>query len=239
MRVADPAVRERAARLHRDLPEQHLAQLVEQRLHEVGFADRDAARRDDDVGAFAAAVANARSSASGTSGTTPMSTISQSSRVEHAVERVAVAVVDLAGGERRADRLQLVAGREERDAQLAVDRDLADAERRQHAELRRAHGLARRGTRPARASGPRRRSGGSGPALPTAPAAMRTPRRILARTLLHHDRVGARGHDAAGEDAHALARARRCGRAACRRTIRRRARGRFRRPRTRSAKRTA
>ena len=62
---------------------------------------------------------------------------------QHPVERVAVAVVDLARGERRADRLQLVAGREERDAQLPVDGDLADAERGHHPELRGAHELPR------------------------------------------------------------------------------------------------
>jgi hypothetical protein len=58
------------------------------------------------------------------------------------VQRVAVRVVDLAGPERRADRLELVAGREEGDAQPPVHRDLADAERRDEAELGRAQDAA-------------------------------------------------------------------------------------------------
>src|SRR5437762_2789123 len=53
---------------------------------------------------------------------------------KHAVERVTVAVVDLARRERRPDRLQLVAGREECDADLAVHADLAQAQRCDHSQ---------------------------------------------------------------------------------------------------------
>ena len=45
MRAADASVGERAAGLHRDLPEQHLAELVQELLDEIGLADRDAAAR--------------------------------------------------------------------------------------------------------------------------------------------------------------------------------------------------
>jgi hypothetical protein len=55
---------------------------------------------------------------------------------EHAVQRVAVRVVDLAFPQRGADGLQLVAGGEESDAKLPVHRDLADAQRRDESQLR-------------------------------------------------------------------------------------------------------
>ncbi len=71
-----------------------------------------------------------------------MSMTSQPSRVSMPCKRVAVAVVDFAGGERRPDRFQFVAGREERDAKLAIDADLAYAQRCDHAELRRVDSLA-------------------------------------------------------------------------------------------------
>ena len=69
---ADLAVGEGTARLHRDLPEHHFAQLVEQRFDEIGFAYGDAA---------AAASLNAFSSSAGSSRTTPMSSTSQPRRV--------------------------------------------------------------------------------------------------------------------------------------------------------------
>ena len=81
---------------------------------------------------------------------------------------------------------------------------------------------ARNTTWPALRSSPAKRR--FCPALPSAPAAMRTTFVLLAGALLHHHRVGARRHHAAGEDAHALSRADAAtARTACPRTIRRRA----------------
>ena len=51
VRAADAAVGERPPGFHRDLPEQHFAELVEQLLDEIGLADGDAAAGDHDVGA--------------------------------------------------------------------------------------------------------------------------------------------------------------------------------------------
>ena len=124
---------------------------------------------------------------------------------QHAVERVTVAVVDFAGRERLADRAQFVAGREERDAQLAVHGHLVDPERREHAEFGRPHRLTRakhgRATSQVLAGEAailaflrdgtgrdRHAAGGFGGAL------------------LHDDRVRAGGHDAPGEDPHGFAR---------------------------------
>ena len=50
MRVADFAVSQRPARFHRDLPEQHFAELVEDLLDVIGFAHGNAAAGDDHVG---------------------------------------------------------------------------------------------------------------------------------------------------------------------------------------------
>jgi hypothetical protein len=75
------------------------------------------------------------------------------------VDRVAVAVVDLARAERSADRLQFVAGGKERDAQPAKHGDLTDAKRGHHAELRRMHEVAGAEHELPPASSPRRRNG--------------------------------------------------------------------------------
>ena len=140
VRGADAAVRERAARLHRDLPEQDLAQLVEQLLDEIGLADRHAAGRDDHVGCGRRIGERALERFRHVGHHAHVEHIAVEAH-QHAVDRVAVAVVDLARAELRADGPELVAGREERDAKLAVDRDLADPERGHHAELRRVHEL--------------------------------------------------------------------------------------------------
>ena len=97
--------------------------------------------------AVAAALANARSSASGSSRhDAHVDDVAAEAR-QHAVQRVAVAVVDLARAERRADRAQLVAGREERDAQLAVDRALRRCRATRACRARPGAPAARRGTR--------------------------------------------------------------------------------------------
>ena len=90
------AVGERAARLHGDLPEHHFAQLVEQVLHEVGFADRHAAAGDHDVGGWRPRSLNARSSSFGIVAHHAHVDHLAAEPRQHAVERVAVAVVDLA-----------------------------------------------------------------------------------------------------------------------------------------------
>ena len=123
---------------------------------------------------------------------------------QHAVQRVAVAVVDLAGRQRRADRHQLVAGREERHAQPAIDRDFADPQRRHRSQLGRAHPLP----------GTEHHLTGLEVLAGEAPVLARLrdracgdghPAGNLARALLHDDGVGAFRHHRAGEDAHRLA----------------------------------
>jgi hypothetical protein len=66
---------------------------------------------------------------------------------QHAVQGVAVAVVDLPRAERLADRGEFVAGREERHARPAPHAYLADAERGDEAEMRRAAAACRRPAR--------------------------------------------------------------------------------------------
>src|SRR6267378_2798284 len=120
--------RHRPARAHRDLPEQHFADLRHQLLGEVRLADRDAAGRDDGVGG----------------GCSPGKCDLELSRIvahyseisylyveasEHPMQGVAVGVVDLAFLQRGADGGELVAGREERDAQLTLDAYFGEAER--------------------------------------------------------------------------------------------------------------
>ena len=120
------------------------------------------------------------------------------------MDRVAIAVVDLALSQRRADRPELVAGREERDAQLPVDGDFADAERGHHSELGRVDTLP----------GPEddlprlEILAGEAPVLPRLGDCARGdahPPILLVRAFLHHDGVGTLGHHATGEDAHTLA----------------------------------
>ena len=81
------------------------------------------------------------------------------------MQRVAVAVVDLARRQRRADRRQFVAGREEGDAQAAPDLDFRRRRARRSAPVR-PDRPACRPTVPRRpAPDPRRRGGCSGPAV--------------------------------------------------------------------------
>ena len=137
MGAADLAVGERPPGLHRDLPEHHLAQLVEQILDEIRFADGNAAARDHDVGRGGRVAEGALEE---------LRVVAHHAHVEHfaiqarqhAVDRVAVAVEDLACRGLAADRDELVARGEERDAQLAIDGDLADAQRRDEPDVGRA-----------------------------------------------------------------------------------------------------
>ena len=134
MRLANLAVRERPPRLHRNLPEQHFTQLIEQLFDKIRFAHGYAARSDHHVGALRGG---------GKRALELLRHIFDDAHVhdvavepgKHAVERVAVTVVDLSGRERRANRLQLIAGGKESDANLPIDGHLTDAQRRDHSKL--------------------------------------------------------------------------------------------------------
>ena len=130
---------------------------------------------------------------------------SQSKPRQHAVERVAIAVVDLAFGERLPDRDELVAGREECNPQPPVDRDFVDAERGHHADLRGPQRL----TVAEQDAAALQVLAGEAPVLSGLAHRSRSDRHAagrLLRALLHDDRVGARRHDRAGEDADRLSR---------------------------------
>ncbi len=154
--------------------------------------------------ADSAALANARSSFSGTSSTTPMSIDVAIEPRQHPVQGVAVAVVDLAGGERRADRFQLVAGGKECDPQFPVDADFAHAERCDHADLGGVHALAGAEHHLAGLEILAREAPVGAGSFTSARCAMRTwPSSSLVRSCIT-TAVGARRHHAAGKDAHAL-----------------------------------
>src|SRR6202163_4135017 len=204
MRAADPAVSKRSPRLHGDFPEQNFAELVEELFDVIGRTDRYATGRDHHV---------CRGGRSGKRALELIRHVLDHAHVDHvaieprqhAVQRIAIAVVDLAGLKRRADGLELVAGRKKRDAKLAKDADLADAQRCDHSQLGGMDTLA-----------------GAEDDLPglqvltrKAPVLSRFRHRtgrnanatgVFDGALLHHDGVGAPRHDAASEDAHAFAR---------------------------------
>src|SRR3977135_505675 len=99
MRATDPAVGKRSARLHRDLPEQHFAKAVEDLFDVIRLAYRDAAAGDHHVGRLCSFVKGTLHR---------LRVIADHAHVEyiaaqpgeHAVEGVAVAVVDLPDAER-------------------------------------------------------------------------------------------------------------------------------------------
>ena len=122
--------------------------------------------------------------------------------LQHAVQRVAVGVVDLAFLERRADRGQLVAGGEEGDAQPAPDLHLADAERGDQAELGGAQQLPRLQHRHARLEVLAR---GAHVLARLLPGRDRDAVAVGAAHLLHDDGVRALRHHRAGHHAHAFA----------------------------------
>jgi hypothetical protein len=200
--VADPAERHRPARPHGDLPEEHLAEPAHQLLDEVGLAHRHAARGDDGVGLlrFVEGLFQERGVVAHHAEVADL----DAEAGKHAVERVAVRVVDLAFPERRADGGELIPGGEERHAQPAPDGDLAHAQGCDEADLGRAQQLA----------GPEHRQADL-QILPRVTDVLRLflPRRhddalaVLLHHLLDHHRIGARRHDCPGHDAHALARA--------------------------------
>src|SRR5207253_9404793 len=120
--------RHRRPGAHGDLPEQHLADLRHQLLGEVGFADRYAAGRDDGVGGGGGPGKGDLELSRIVAHHTEISYLYVEAS-EHPVQGVAVGVVDLAFLQRGADGGELVAGREERDAQPAPDAYFGEAER--------------------------------------------------------------------------------------------------------------
>ena len=204
MRAADPAVGERSPRLHGDFPEQNFAELVEELLDVIGLTDGDAAGRDHHVGGRGGGNERALELLRHVLDHAHVDHVAIEPR-QHAVQRVAIAVVDLAGAKRRADGLELVAGGEEGDAQPAIHAHLAHAERRDRAELGRAHSLSCREHRLPRAQV----LAGEAPILARLAHRARGDSDLVVgfgRALLHHDGIGAGRHDAAGENAHAFAR---------------------------------
>ena len=121
--------------------------------------------------------------------------------LQHAPQRVAIAVVDAALVERLADGAQFVAGGKEGDAQAPPDRHLGAAERCEQAEI----------GRPQDAPGTQRRFAAlqvfAGEAAVVASAHHAGGNRHTAvrftRELLRHDGIGAGRHDRARHDADA------------------------------------
>ncbi len=198
--VADPAEGHRPAGPHGDFPEQHFAQPRHQLLDEIGLADRNAAGGDDGVRfrrrrgkrrfqflrivAHHAHVENFHAQ-----------------RREHAVQGVAVRVVNLALRERRANRNEFVAGGKERDAQPAQHFDFRDAERSHQPKVGGAHRLPGAQHRDAR--------------LQVFARGAHVLARFLARRdgdpvalgaagFLHHDGIGTWRHHRAGHYADAF-----------------------------------
>ncbi len=119
------------------------------------------------------------------------------------MQRVAVGVVDLAFRERPADRRELVAGGEEGDAQLSLDLDFRNSEGRDQAELGGAQQPARREHRHADLQVLARVAH----VLPGFLAFRDKHPVVLFVALndfLNDHGIGARRHDCAGHDSHAL-----------------------------------
>ena len=201
MRAVDAAERERPARLHRDLPEQHLAEPVEHLLHVVGVADRDPAARHHDVGC------RGRRCERGFDIFRPIAHDAHVDHLatevgQHAEHRVAVRIEDLARAGRAAELHEFVAGREERDAQPAVHRDLDHADRREHPEFGGAHALSL----VEHDGAGLQILAGLADVLPGLRAGAERDVAVgRLRTLLHDHRVAIRRDDGAREDAHGLA----------------------------------
>src|SRR5260221_9867511 len=199
--TADAAEGHRPSRAHGNLPEQHLAKLRHQRSHEIGLAHRDAAGGDDRIGG--GRLAERGFQLRGVVAHHAQVGDFDAETLQHAVQRVAVGIVDLALLERRADRGELIAGGEERDAQLALHAHLAHAERCDQPHFCRPQPLPRlehwhadlqvlaRIAHVLRALLPRRHDDAVAFAL---------------HHFLDHHGVAARRHHGTSHDAHALAR---------------------------------
>ena len=118
------------------------------------------------------------------------------------MDRVAVAVEDLAFLGRRADRDQLVARGKEGNPQLAVHRDLADAQRRDEADFRRPQ---RKPPLECDLSHGEVFAGAAQVLALLVPGPKRDPAAFRFDVLLHHDSVGSGRHDSARHDADAFA----------------------------------
>ena len=201
MCLANFAVGQRAARLHCNFPEYDFAEFGEKLFHIIGFADRNAARRNHhiaDFTGFGECFFEQRRIIAYHAHIDHLATHAR----QHAVDRVAIAVVNLALGERQAYRNQFVAGGKKHHAQRPNHAHFTDTERGQQPEFCGAndaafgqchctlfqilacvaHVLALHHAR------------GEGDRFGVCPC-----------PLLHDDRVAAFRHHAAGEDAHALA----------------------------------
>ena len=129
MRIADLAICQRPAGLHGDFPEHDFSQLGEQGLDKIGLADRHAAGANDHIADRTGVTKRLFQ---------PCRIVADHAHVEdlaaqagqHAVQRIAVAVVNLAFAEPHwmADRDQLVAGGEKHHPQRTVHADLGDAQ---------------------------------------------------------------------------------------------------------------
>src|SRR5438105_15019754 len=204
MRAANLAVGERSPRLHGDFPEQNFAELVEKLFDVIGLTDGNATGRDHHV---------RRRGRNGERALELLWHVLDDAHVDHvaieprqhSVQRIAIAIVYFAGRKRRADGLELVAGRKKRDAKLAKDADLANAQRCDHSQLGGMDTLA----------GAEHDLPGFQILTREAPVLSRFRHRTvrianaagsLDGALLHHDGLGAPRPDAASEDAHAFAR---------------------------------
>ncbi|CAM2158131.1 hypothetical protein PT2222_40130 [Paraburkholderia tropica] len=202
----DAAERQRAARAHGEAPERDVAERLQLGAREIGFADRDAARGEHDVGARGGLFER---------GGERVGLVAHHAEIDgldiqaaqHRAERVAVAVVDAAGVERLAGRAQFVAGRKEGHAQASLHLDFDETQRGQQADVGGAELAARAqrhaATREVFAPAAAVRAGRAG-------ARAEADRRGFAglverHALLRHDGVAAGGHRRAGHDAHARA----------------------------------
>src|SRR5690606_14304488 len=93
----DTAEGHRTSRPHRDRPERDVAELVHHLLREVGLADRNAARRNDRVGTFGSDAHRVFERFGIVAYDAHVDDVDAEAR-EHRVNRVAIAVVDLACG---------------------------------------------------------------------------------------------------------------------------------------------
>ena len=146
--VFDLAEGERPSRFDRDLPELGSAKLGERRLDVIGFAYRYATSADDQVCPGAGVLQGLAHALGIIAYHAQVENVYGQAR-QHAVQAVAIAVVDHARFEFLADRYQFVTGGKESDHGFAPDLQLRDAERSQHAEVGRAeahagfdHGIA-------------------------------------------------------------------------------------------------
>ena len=199
--AAEPAEGQRAARLHRDLPECHLAPRAERLFNIIGLAHRDPAGGDHDIGLVFSPQKGAIQQCRVIPDDAEVDDFHAEPR-QHAIQGIAVAVIDQAVRERLAYRAQLIAGREKGHLDIPADLDLGQAHGGQHAQI---------GGRQPRAFGehpvaPRQVFAGLAHVVPRLDARADTnaPGGSLG-LFLHDHAVRARRHERAGHNARALA----------------------------------